>query len=409
MMELPTTAYAVGWYEFGARPADRAGTTVLAGHVDTKAEGLGPLAALRGVDEGSEIAMTAVDGKIRRYRVTDVKVIRKARVPLDQIFARDGRRDPGGDHLRRSLLPLHRLPGQRDRHGQADLTGIQCQEEASTRGRTDGRAAGDRHHLGRSGRLGAPDAGGVPRSRQPDERAGAEPVHPGLARLRGGDAEAAGHPRRLGALVHQRDGGHRDGEAAHHPRLLRVPAAAVRRRVPRARSARARRGGERGRQAHLGRGRRRQLGHRPRHLVGAAARLPGGRHPRGAAEHQRRPRLRLPPRARRQARAAAGAGRADHRQRQRRPQPARDEPIPARRGLRLGAAVQRPGTGSHAGRPGQCSLGRPASRLRRRRADPGPLHPAALPGRSGRRRRERCRRPGRRIHLRVALDDRVHA
>ena len=90
MMELPNTAYAVGWYEFGARPADRAGTTVLAGHVDTKAEGLGPLAALRGVDEGSEIAMTAVDGKIRRYRVTDVRVIRKARVPLDQIFAREG-------------------------------------------------------------------------------------------------------------------------------------------------------------------------------------------------------------------------------------------------------------------------------------------------------------------------------
>ena len=90
MMELPTTAYAVGWYEFGARPADRAGTTVLAGHVDTKAEGLGPLAALRGVDEGTEIAMTAVDGKSRRYRVTDVQVIRKARVPLDQIFAREG-------------------------------------------------------------------------------------------------------------------------------------------------------------------------------------------------------------------------------------------------------------------------------------------------------------------------------
>ena len=90
MMELPTTAYAVGWYEFGARPADRTGTTVLAGHVDTKAEGLGPLAGLRRVDEGAEIAIRAVDGKSRRYRVTDVKVIRKVRVPLDQIFARDG-------------------------------------------------------------------------------------------------------------------------------------------------------------------------------------------------------------------------------------------------------------------------------------------------------------------------------
>ena len=90
MMGLPTTAYAVGWYEFGARPADRAGTTVLAGHVDTKAEGLGPLAALRGVDEGTQIVVTAIDGTSRRYRVTEVREIRKARVPLEQIFTRDG-------------------------------------------------------------------------------------------------------------------------------------------------------------------------------------------------------------------------------------------------------------------------------------------------------------------------------
>ena len=90
MMELPTTAYAIGWYEYGARPADPAGTTVLAGHVDTKAEGLGPLAALRGVDEGAEITVTAQDGRTRRYTATDVEIIRKARVPLEQIFAREG-------------------------------------------------------------------------------------------------------------------------------------------------------------------------------------------------------------------------------------------------------------------------------------------------------------------------------
>ncbi len=90
MMALPTTAFAVGWYEFGARPADRAGTTVLAGHVDTKAEGLGPLAALRRVDEGTQITLTTVAGTSRRYSVTQVKVIRKARVPLEQIFAREG-------------------------------------------------------------------------------------------------------------------------------------------------------------------------------------------------------------------------------------------------------------------------------------------------------------------------------
>jgi sortase (surface protein transpeptidase) len=89
-MELPKTAYAVGWYRFGARPADRTGTTVLAGHVDTKAEGLGPLAALRDIDEGTEIELRSADGKTRRYAVTEVQVLRKTRVPLDRIFAREG-------------------------------------------------------------------------------------------------------------------------------------------------------------------------------------------------------------------------------------------------------------------------------------------------------------------------------
>lgn len=90
MMELPGTAYALGWYSFGARPADRSGTTVLAGHVDTRKEGLGPLAALRAVDRGAKITVTAADGTARRYRVDEVQVIRKARVPLEQIFSREG-------------------------------------------------------------------------------------------------------------------------------------------------------------------------------------------------------------------------------------------------------------------------------------------------------------------------------
>jgi Sortase domain len=81
-MELPSTAYAIGWYSFGARPADRSGTTVLAGHVDTRIEGLGPLAALRAVDRGAKITLTAADGAARRYRVDEVRRIRKARVPL---------------------------------------------------------------------------------------------------------------------------------------------------------------------------------------------------------------------------------------------------------------------------------------------------------------------------------------
>ena len=54
-----------------------------------------------------------------------------------------------------------------------------------------------------------------------------------------GGAPAARDPGDLRALVHQRHRGDRDAAAADDPRLLRLPAAAVRRPVPGARAARS--------------------------------------------------------------------------------------------------------------------------------------------------------------------------
>ena len=73
----------------------------------------------------------------------------------------------------------------------------------------------------------------------------------------------------------------------------------------------------------LGRRRPGQLGHRPRHLVRARARVPRRVRPGRPAVDQCRQGLRLPPRPRRAAGAAARARRADRRQRQRRAQPGR--------------------------------------------------------------------------------------
>ncbi len=118
LMALPETVAQVGWYEFGARPADRAGSTVLAGHVDTTREGLGPLARLRTVEPGAEITVTAEQGGSRRYRVTSVRKIDKARVRLPEIFARDGAErlvliTCGGPFDRRIRLPRqHRRAGR---------------------------------------------------------------------------------------------------------------------------------------------------------------------------------------------------------------------------------------------------------------------------------------------------------
>lgn len=89
-MALPESVSRVGWYEFGSRPADTAGTTVLAAHVDSRTEGLGPFARLRGVRSGAEVTVTTRDRTVHRYQISSVKRIPKREVPLAQVFDRDG-------------------------------------------------------------------------------------------------------------------------------------------------------------------------------------------------------------------------------------------------------------------------------------------------------------------------------
>jgi LPXTG-site transpeptidase (sortase) family protein len=88
-MALPETVHQVAWYRFSARPGQPTGTTVLAAHVDTVQDGLGPFARLHQASEGDEMAVE-IAGKTRRYVVTSVNKIAKSDVPLDQVFRRDG-------------------------------------------------------------------------------------------------------------------------------------------------------------------------------------------------------------------------------------------------------------------------------------------------------------------------------
>ena len=88
------------------------------------------------------------------------------------------------------------------------------------------------------------DARSVSGPRQSDERPAGQPVHPRLASLWCFDAAATRHPGHIGSLVHQRHRGDGDAQAAYDPRLLRISAAAVRHRLPGARTARPRGRGE---------------------------------------------------------------------------------------------------------------------------------------------------------------------
>jgi len=89
-MQLPESNRDVAWYEFGSRPGDRAGTTVMAAHVDTLAEGLGPFARLRDLDRGDKLEITDSAGRSHSYEVTDVDDVKKSAVELDQLFRLDG-------------------------------------------------------------------------------------------------------------------------------------------------------------------------------------------------------------------------------------------------------------------------------------------------------------------------------
>lgn len=90
LMLLPETVNEVAWYAYSARPGDRSGSSVLAAHVDTVADGLGPFAALPELDKGDELQVTDAAKRVRRYVVISVEKVAKAEVPLERVFRRDG-------------------------------------------------------------------------------------------------------------------------------------------------------------------------------------------------------------------------------------------------------------------------------------------------------------------------------
>jgi hypothetical protein len=72
---VPDDPGVVGWWS-GAGD-----TVVLDGHVDTAAQGPGALFRLVDLVSGDTVAITGVDGSVRRFTVTDVRAYPKALLP----------------------------------------------------------------------------------------------------------------------------------------------------------------------------------------------------------------------------------------------------------------------------------------------------------------------------------------
>ena len=88
-MTIPAEVDRVGWYRFGPTPG-AAGSAVIAGHVDSRTQGLGAIAPLRDADPGDEVLVTDANGGSTRWRVVSRELIAKQVLPLDRLFARDG-------------------------------------------------------------------------------------------------------------------------------------------------------------------------------------------------------------------------------------------------------------------------------------------------------------------------------
>lgn len=89
-MALPENPNVIGWYKFGAMPGDKRGSAVLGGHVDSIADGVGPLSRLASVEVGERVVVTDDEGRPVRYEVTSVERITKAALPVDVLFRPDG-------------------------------------------------------------------------------------------------------------------------------------------------------------------------------------------------------------------------------------------------------------------------------------------------------------------------------
>jgi len=75
-LQVPAMAKRVGWWDGGAEAGDPFGSVVLAGHVDTRTEGLGFFARLLRVKPG-EVVVLRGSGHTASYRVTSVESVPK--------------------------------------------------------------------------------------------------------------------------------------------------------------------------------------------------------------------------------------------------------------------------------------------------------------------------------------------
>lgn len=90
-LAVPVNVRRLGWWRDGAAPGDAFGTTLIAGHVDSRTQGSGSFNKLRTAKVGAIVRVTDSAGRTRSYRITRVQRLLKANLPA-RVFTQRGAR-----------------------------------------------------------------------------------------------------------------------------------------------------------------------------------------------------------------------------------------------------------------------------------------------------------------------------
>jgi hypothetical protein len=112
---VPPGVDRVGWYRYGPGFSAGTGSIVIAGHVDSAAEGRGAFFELGSLGAGDTVTLAGTAGKARQFEVVARERYAKTAIPLEKYFARDGAVrltlitcggpfDPGTRHYRDNVV-----------------------------------------------------------------------------------------------------------------------------------------------------------------------------------------------------------------------------------------------------------------------------------------------------------------
>lgn len=86
-MALNDRADTAAWYKHGARPGERDGAALIAAHVSSDVDGVGPFSRLRDLQRGDTVTVTMSDGSQQPFAVVRQEQISKQTVDYDRITA----------------------------------------------------------------------------------------------------------------------------------------------------------------------------------------------------------------------------------------------------------------------------------------------------------------------------------